>query len=237
MGGLAGPTVGTGTGIGGCAAAIGRAPSGAGVAVAPKGGRTTVGAKRGLPVGVAAGATGAAVSVGGPAVGVGSSFHGTGVGVACASSVIGAALGPHAVAATISPIAISQRTPAPESTLVLGCASTNDCARRTGVLRFRTLMAAHGASKRSRDKHLAAAVANIEKKFGVGALQRLGSRANTHVDVLPTPIPELDSVLGVSGWPRGRICEIFGPEGVGSPRSCCTSWPRPSCAAAPLRLA
>ena len=90
--------------------------------------------------------------------------------------------------------------------------------RRTGVLRFRTPMAAPGPSKRSRDKHLAAVVAGIEKKFGVGALQRLGSLANTNVDVLPTGIAELESILGVGGWPRGRICEIFGPEGVGVTR-------------------
>src|SRR5207237_10689135 len=81
----------------------------------------------------------------------------------------------------------------------------NDCARRTEVLRFRTPMAAHGASRRSRDKHQAAAVGGIEKKFGVGALQRLGSLANTNVDVLPTGVAELDRVLGVGGWQRGRI--------------------------------
>jgi hypothetical protein len=40
-------------------------------------------------------------------------------------------------------------------------------------------MAAHGASRRSREKHLAGAVAGIEKKFGVGALQPLGGLANT----------------------------------------------------------
>ena len=76
-------------------------------------------------------------------------------------------------------------------------------------------MVAHSGSSKSREQNLARAVANIEKKFGVGALQRLGGLANTDVDVLPTGIAELDSVLGVGGWPRGRICEVFGPDGVG----------------------
>ena len=67
----------------------------------------------------------------------------------------------------------------------------------------------------SRNHGLAKAVAGIEEKFGVGALQRLGDLPRTSIDALPTGIAELDRVLGIGGWPRGRICEIFGSEGVG----------------------
>jgi recombination protein RecA len=70
-------------------------------------------------------------------------------------------------------------------------------------------------SRTSQNRGLAKAVAGIEKKFGVGALQRLGDLPRTSIDALPTGIDELDRVLGIGGWPRGRICEIFGSEGVG----------------------
>jgi recombination protein RecA len=76
-------------------------------------------------------------------------------------------------------------------------------------------MSTRDPSRKSHVKDLAAAVAGIEKKFGVGALQRVGSLANTNVETLPTGIAALDSLLGVGGWPRGRICEVFGPECVG----------------------
>jgi recombination protein RecA len=67
----------------------------------------------------------------------------------------------------------------------------------------------------SRQSGLAKAVAGIERKFGVGALQRLGDLPKTSVDALPTGIDALDRVVGIGGWPRGRICEVFGAEGVG----------------------
>ena len=54
-----------------------------------------------------------------------------------------------------------------------------------------------------------------ERKFGVGALQRLGAVAKPGTDVLPTGMIKLDRAIGIGGWPRGRICEVFGPESVG----------------------
>lgn len=62
---------------------------------------------------------------------------------------------------------------------------------------------------------VARALAGIEQKFGAGALRRLGDVAQSVADVLPTGIADLDRAIGIGGWPRGRICEIFGPEGVG----------------------
>ncbi len=56
----------------------------------------------------------------------------------------------------------------------------------------------------------------IEHQFGKGALMRLGERAGRmEVDVIPTGSIALDIALGIGGYPRGRVVEIFGPEGYG----------------------
>jgi hypothetical protein len=55
----------------------------------------------------------------------------------------------------------------------------------------------------------------IERKFGAGAVQRLGDVTKPVTDVLPTGLVALDRAIGIGGWPRGRICEVFGPESVG----------------------
>jgi recombination protein RecA len=62
---------------------------------------------------------------------------------------------------------------------------------------------------------VARAVAGIERKFGIGALQRLGAVTKAGADVVPTGMTKLDRAIGIGGWPRGRICEVFGPESVG----------------------
>ena len=60
------------------------------------------------------------------------------------------------------------------------------------------------------------AVAQIEKQFGQGSIMRLGGdRAIVPVEVIPTGSLALDIALGVGGVPRGRIIEVFGPEGSG----------------------
>ncbi|MGI9147482.1 MAG: recombinase RecA [Chloroflexota bacterium] len=66
-----------------------------------------------------------------------------------------------------------------------------------------------------RDRHVAAAIANIEKKFGHGAIQRLGATATSDVQVIPLGLAELDRMVGVGGLPRGRIVEVLGPESAG----------------------
>lgn len=55
----------------------------------------------------------------------------------------------------------------------------------------------------------------IEKSFGKGSVMRLGQKANVDVDVIPTGSLLIDNVLGVGGYPRGRVIEIFGPESSG----------------------
>lgn len=60
------------------------------------------------------------------------------------------------------------------------------------------------------------AIKHIEESFGAGAVMRLGDESRRQsVDALPTGILELDRALGVGGFPRGRIIEIYGPESSG----------------------
>lgn len=62
---------------------------------------------------------------------------------------------------------------------------------------------------------LAQAMKKIEKNFGKGSLMRLGDEIVEQVDVIPTGSIALNYALGVGGYPRGRIVEIFGPESSG----------------------
>ena len=64
-------------------------------------------------------------------------------------------------------------------------------------------------------KALAAAMAKIEKDFGKGAIMKLGAEKIENVDVIPSGSLGLDIALGVGGYPRGRIIEIYGPESSG----------------------
>ncbi|ACY98833.1 intein-containing recombinase RecA [Thermomonospora curvata] len=66
-----------------------------------------------------------------------------------------------------------------------------------------------------RDKALEAALAQIERQFGKGSVMRLGDEARAPVEVIPTGSISLDIALGIGGLPRGRIIEIYGPEGSG----------------------
>ena len=55
----------------------------------------------------------------------------------------------------------------------------------------------------------------ITKMFGEGSIMRLGDRPNVNVDVIPSGSLLLDEALGVGGYPKGRIIEIYGPESSG----------------------
>src|SRR5437764_14650729 len=69
---------------------------------------------------------------------------------------------------------------------------------------------------KERSRALDAALGQIEKQFGKGSIVRLGSKdAIVPVSVISTGSISLDAALGVGGVPRGRICEIFGPESSG----------------------
>src|SRR6187431_2644704 len=65
-----------------------------------------------------------------------------------------------------------------------------------------------------------AAILQIEKQFGRGAIMRLGDRGAQQIEVIPTGSVALDLALGVGGVPRGRITEIFGPESSGKTTLC-----------------
>ncbi len=65
-------------------------------------------------------------------------------------------------------------------------------------------------------KALDAVLAQIEKAYGKGAIMRLGSNAgNTDIEVIPSGCLALDLALGIGGFPRGRMIEIYGPESSG----------------------
>jgi recombination protein RecA len=86
-------------------------------------------------------------------------------------------------------------------------------ADRGSVFRFASDVAE--ACRNNHEDGVARALAGLERKFGRGAVQRLGALAGPHADALSTGLIDLDRAIGIGGWPRGRICEIFGPESVG----------------------
>lgn len=59
------------------------------------------------------------------------------------------------------------------------------------------------------------AIKQIEKQFGKGSVMKLGERAAVSVDVIPSGSLTLDIALGIGGYPKGRIIEIYGPESSG----------------------
>ena len=71
------------------------------------------------------------------------------------------------------------------------------------------------ATKEEKDKALAAALGQIEKQFGKGALMKLGDKPDMDVETISTGSIGLDVALGIGGLPMGRIVEIFGPESSG----------------------
>lgn len=71
------------------------------------------------------------------------------------------------------------------------------------------------ATNEGKLKALQAAMAKIEKDFGKGSIMRMGDEQIEDVEVIPTGSIALDCALGVGGYPRGRIIEIYGPESSG----------------------
>ena len=64
-------------------------------------------------------------------------------------------------------------------------------------------------------KALDTALSQIERQFGKGTVMRLGDQGKVAVDVIPSGSLALDAALGVGGYPRGRVIEIYGPESSG----------------------
>ena len=71
------------------------------------------------------------------------------------------------------------------------------------------------AEEAAKLKTLETALAKIEKTYGKGAVMNMGARPVTDVSVIPSGSITLDNALGVGGYPRGRIIEIYGPESSG----------------------
>ena len=67
----------------------------------------------------------------------------------------------------------------------------------------------------ARNKNLDLAIQQIAKDFGEGAIMRLGDKAIVDIEVIPTGNILIDRALGVGGFPRGRVVEIYGPESSG----------------------
>ena len=64
-------------------------------------------------------------------------------------------------------------------------------------------------------KAIESALLQIEKKFGKGSIMRLGERPNQDIGAISTTCLSLDAAIGVGGFPRGRIVEVYGPESSG----------------------
>ena len=71
------------------------------------------------------------------------------------------------------------------------------------------------AKETNRDQLLDETLKQIEKQYGKGSIMRLGERTNVDVDVISSGSLSIDYCLGVGGFPRGRIVEIYGPESSG----------------------
>ena len=69
--------------------------------------------------------------------------------------------------------------------------------------------------EKDKDKVLDSVLADIEKQFGKGSIMRLGDSSHLNIEVTPTGSLTLDIALGVGGYPKGRIIEIYGPESSG----------------------
>ena len=70
-------------------------------------------------------------------------------------------------------------------------------------------------SMSDKSKALETALSQIERQFGKGTVMRLGDQSKVAVDVIPSGSLALDAALGVGGYPRGRVIEIYGPESSG----------------------
>ncbi len=79
---------------------------------------------------------------------------------------------------------------------------------------------AAAAGMTERDKAIELALTQIERRFGKGAIMKLGEAAKVHVAAIPTGSIALDLALGVGGVPKGRITEIYGPESSGKTTLC-----------------
>ena len=76
-------------------------------------------------------------------------------------------------------------------------------------------MAVSKDNSKDKDKALEQVLNDIEKQFGKGSIMKLGENKHMKVDVVSSGVLSLDIALGVGGYPKGRIIEIYGPESSG----------------------
>ena len=76
-------------------------------------------------------------------------------------------------------------------------------------------MAGESTENKAKKEALEMAFSQIERQFGVGAIMRFGQKEHLKIDTIPSGSVSLDVALGVGGYPRGRIIEIYGPESSG----------------------
>ena len=79
---------------------------------------------------------------------------------------------------------------------------------------------AQTAKPDGRDRALDTTISNLKKRYGDGAIMKLGEAADMRVEAIPTGALSLDLALGVGGLPRGRVTEIYGPESSGKTTIC-----------------
>jgi recombination protein RecA len=71
------------------------------------------------------------------------------------------------------------------------------------------------AEEKTKDQKLEATIKDIEKMFGKGAVMKLGEKPSLNMDVIHSGSLLIDNALGIGGYPKGRIIEIYGPESSG----------------------
>ncbi len=71
------------------------------------------------------------------------------------------------------------------------------------------------AEPATKEQILERAITDIKQKFGDGAIMKMGERTNMNIEVISTGVLPLDVALGIGGVPRGRVVELYGPEGGG----------------------
>ena len=69
--------------------------------------------------------------------------------------------------------------------------------------------------KAERMKAIEGALTQIERQFGKGSIMRMGAREAQPMEFIPTGSLAVDSAIGIGGFPRGRVVEVFGPESSG----------------------
>ena len=110
---------------------------------------------------------------------------------------------------------VEKNTPAPASATQTSATQTSAPAKTKKSMATKSTNTPDDKIIAARKKNLDLAISQIQKDFGETAIMRLGDGHRVDVDVIPTGNLLIDRALGVGGFPRGRIVEIYGPESSG----------------------